>query len=124
MQESRLRTCALALPAVTEKPMLDGLMFQVRGRTFATEGWPEAGWAVVKLAPADQQRLAAASIAITAEPGSRGPTGVTLVRLAGLDDELLSDVLAAAWQRAYVEVGGRASASRPEAPDVAVATDG
>lgn len=52
--QSRLRGCALNLPGVTEKVILDRICFQVRGKTFATEGWPEAGWAVVKMALADR----------------------------------------------------------------------
>ncbi len=97
---SRLRAQALALPGAQEKVLLDRPMFKVRGRTFATENWPEPGWAVVKLTIADQARFSALSLAVRAEP-ERGAAGITLLRLAGLDDELLGDVLAAAWSLAY-----------------------
>lgn len=100
MIDSRLRGLAMALPGVQERVLLDRPMFQVRGRTFATESWPELGWAVVKLTLADQARFAALSLAVTREP-ERGSAGITLLRLVGLGDELLGDVLTAAWTQAY-----------------------
>jgi len=107
--QSRLRTCAMTLPGVSEKVILDRISFMVRGTTFATEGWPEDGWAVVKLSPADQKRLAA-SIAIKPEP-ERGAAGVTLIRLQGVGDALLLEVLTAAWALAY---GGARTTVRAE----------
>ncbi len=104
--QSRLRTCAMTLPGVSEKVILDRISFIVRGKTFATEGWPENGWAVVKLSPADQKRLSS-SIAIKPEP-ERGAAGVTLVKLQGVGDELLLDVLTAAWTLAYGGARARA----------------
>lgn len=108
--QSRLRTCAMTLPGVSEKIILERISFMVRGKTFATEGWPEDGWAVVKLSAADQRRLSS-SIAIKPEP-ERGAAGVTLIRLQGVGDELLLEVLTAAWTLAYggARVGARAQA--------------
>lgn len=111
--QSRLRTCAMTLPGVSEKVILDRISFMVRGTTFATEGWPEDGWAVVKLSPADQKRLAA-SIAIKPEP-ERGAAGVTLIRLQGVGDALLQEVLTAAWALAY---GGARTAVRADSDAV------
>ncbi|MBO9708853.1 MAG: MmcQ/YjbR family DNA-binding protein [Caulobacter sp.] len=99
--ESRLRACALSLPGVHETAVLETRVFKVRGKAFATEGWPEAGWAVVKLSPQDQKRLVAGSIALAPEPGPRGKKGVTLIRLKGADDDLISEVLVAGWQAVY-----------------------
>lgn len=98
----------MTLPGVSEKPILDRLCFSVRGTTFATEGWPEEGWAVVKLDP-DDQRQFMSSIAIRPESGERGAGGITLIRLQGVDDALLTDVLVAAWRRAY---GGHQAVAR------------
>ncbi|MBP7703735.1 MAG: MmcQ/YjbR family DNA-binding protein [Caulobacter sp.] len=107
--QSRLRSCAIALPGVSEKVILDRISFTVRGKTFATEGWPEEGWAVVKLSLADQKRLCA-SIAIRPEP-ERGAAGVTLVRLPAVEDDVLAEVLTAAWTLAY---GDARSSSRAD----------
>lgn len=113
MQPSRLRVCTLALPGVTEQSILDRSVFKVRGKAFATENWPEEGWAVVKLSLVDQKRLCAASMAIQPE-GERGATGVTLIRLTAIDDEMLTEALTAAWRLAYgADAGG--AARTPEA---------
>jgi hypothetical protein len=70
----------------------------VHGKVFATVGWPQAEWAIVKLSPRDQAELVALSDALDPEKGRRGTTGVTLVRLAALSDALAKRVLIAAWQ--------------------------
>jgi len=97
-----MRAQAMALPGVTEKVLLERSVFQVRGRPFATENWPEPGWAVVKLPLDAQRRLSAASLAVKPE-AERGAAGVTLLRLTAIDDDLLLDVLTAAWGLAYGE---------------------
>ncbi|SFI51539.1 MmcQ/YjbR family DNA-binding protein [Caulobacter sp. UNC279MFTsu5.1] len=88
-------------PGVQRKPVLETTQFRVGHKTFATLGWPSEGWAVVKLSLAEQRRVLAASDAFAREPGRRRNSGVTLVRLQGLDPELLADVLAVAWREAY-----------------------
>ena len=100
MIDSRLRHHAMTLPGATEKVLLERVMFQVRSRTFATENWPEPGWAVVKLPLEDQRRFQAASVAVKPEL-ERGAAGITLLRLVGIDDELLVDILSSAWRLAY-----------------------
>ncbi len=119
MIDSRLRGPALMLPGVQEKVLLDRQVFQIRGRTLAAENWPEPGWAVVKLTLADQARFASLSPAVTAEP-ERGGAGVTLLRLVGLSDELLGDILTAAWTLAYETEKGplhqHCGRSRPVCP--------
>ena len=88
------------LAMVKAKVVMGAVRLALGHRTFATIGWPEVGWAVVKLAPRDQQGLVKASPAITAEPGPRGKKGVTLVHLDGINEALASRVLQAAWRNA------------------------
>lgn len=88
-------------PGVQVRPVLDAVQFRVGGRAFATLGWPAEGWAVVKLNPSDQARALAHSDALTAEPGRRRKSGVTLVRLKAIDEAAMAEVLAAAWREAY-----------------------
>lgn len=92
------RRLALSLPRTVERPILGSQEFRVRDRAFATLGWPEPGWAVVRLTPADQLRFMGQSKALTPEPGGRGRRGVTRVRLTGVDEPLLTAVMQAAWQ--------------------------
>lgn len=90
---------ALSLPGVTAKAILDTQVFRVRQTTFATLGWPEPGWAVIKLSLGDQKRLLAQSSALAAEPGPRGKQGVTLMRLDAASEALVAETLRAAWSR-------------------------
>ena len=108
MTPNAFRAAAASLPAVQSVAVLETEVFKVRGRAFATLNWPEAGWAVVKLRPADQMRLIARSRSLAREPGPRGKRGVSVVQLAALDEAEAGEVLAAAWSLAYG--GARANA--------------
>jgi hypothetical protein len=102
MTPEAFRILALSFPRAQERPILGSQEFRIKDKVFATLGWPEAGWAVIKLAPADQMRFVARCEGLTPEPGGRGKRGVTRVRLAALDSERLSPVLKAAW----IQAGG------------------
>lgn len=89
---------ASGLALVKAKTVLGVVRLTVGGKTFASVGWPQAGWAVVKLAPDDQKGLMSLTEALTPEPGRRGRKGVTLVRLRALNDAVAGRVLLAAWR--------------------------
>lgn len=91
---------ASGLATVKAKTVLGAMRFAVSGKTFATVGWPEAGWAVVKLAPADQRSLVSTAAGVTPEPGERGRKGVTLLHLRNVSEVHAKRVLIAAWQNA------------------------
>lgn len=91
---------ASGLAMVKAKTVLGAVRFAVSGRTFATVGWPQAGWAVVKLAAADQHSLVSTSAGVTPEPGERGRKGVTLLHLRDVSEPAAKRVLVAAWQNA------------------------
>lgn len=92
------RRLALSFPRATEKAILGSQEFRVRDKVFATLGWPEPGWAVVRLTPADQTKFISQSSALSPEPGGRGRRGVTRLRLSGLDETLLKPIISAAWR--------------------------
>lgn len=96
--DDAFRHLALSFPRAVERAILGSQEFRVRDTAFATLGWPEPGWAVVRLAPADQASFISQSTALSAEPGGRGRRGVTRVRLTGLDEALLKPIIAAAWR--------------------------
>jgi len=103
---------ASGLAMVKAKTVLGAVRLAVSGKTFATVGWPEAGWAVVRLTPDDQRGLMTLTSALAPEPGQRGRKGVTLVRLAKIDEPAASRLLLAAWRFAQgqaSEVTARAS---------------
>ena len=49
MNAGRFRRLALALPEATERSHMGHPDFRVGGKIFATLGWPEGGWGMVKL---------------------------------------------------------------------------
>ncbi|ATC24322.1 MULTISPECIES: MmcQ/YjbR family DNA-binding protein [Caulobacter] len=90
---------------VQVRPILDAVQFRIGDKAFATLGWPAAGWAVIKLSRKDQARVLGRSDAVTVEPGRRRNTGVTLVRLQGVDEDLMAEMLVAAFGEVYRQAG-------------------
>jgi hypothetical protein len=88
------------LAMVKSKAVMGAVRLAVHGQVFATVGWPQAEWAIVKLSLQDQAELVALSGALVVEKGRRGTAGVTLVRLAALSEAMATRVLIAAWQSA------------------------
>lgn len=73
--------------------------FRVGGKIFATLGYPEKGWGMVKLPPKEQVFF------IEAEPnafqpasGAWGRRGSTMVRLSAANKARVERALAAAWR--------------------------
>lgn len=108
-------------PGVQVRPIMESVQFRVGGKAFATLGWPAEGWAVVKLSGSDQAQALAASDAISLEPGRRRKSGVTLIRLKGVDEGFMAELLTAAWREAY---RGSTKAPRGASPDVTLANAG
>jgi hypothetical protein len=71
--------------------------FRVRGKIFATLGYPDKGWGMVKLTP-EQQRAFVQSDGEAFVPvkGAWGEKGSTNVRLSAVKEALLQDAMAAA----------------------------
>lgn len=83
MTPDEFRKIALALPATVEVGHMGHPDFRVRGKIFATLGYPSAEWGMVKLAPDEQMALTAAEPdAFVRVKGTWGERGATNVRLA------------------------------------------
>jgi len=98
MGVNEFRRMALSLPEASESAHMDHPDFRVRGKIFATLGYPAAGWGVVKLTP-DQQELF-----VQVEPeafvpvkGAWGLRGATSVRLRTAPKGMVRKALIAAW---------------------------
>lgn len=73
--------------------------FRVGGKIFATLGYPDPKWGMVKLPPEQQARLYEASPEVFIPvQGVWGKQGATRVRLKGVRAVDLRNALAAAWQ--------------------------
>ncbi len=99
MTEEKFRRLALSLPEVAEGAHMGHADFRVGGKTFATLGWPDAEWGMVKLTPDEQVlRVEAEPEAFRPVSGAWGRRGYTNVRLAVMSEASLRSALQAAWR--------------------------
>jgi hypothetical protein len=93
------RRMALSLPEVSESAHMDHPDFRVGGKIFATLGYPDAAWGMVKLTPVDQQLVVAAApdVFVPAQ-GAWGRRGATCVRLSNATKSAVRDAMTAAWR--------------------------
>ena len=99
MSKARFRKGALALPGVIEGAHHGHADFRVGKRVFATLGYPDDDWGMVKLTP-DQQILLvdAEPEMFRPVPGAWGKSGSTNVKLAKIDPVTLRSALEMAWR--------------------------
>jgi hypothetical protein len=99
MSSGRFRRAALGLPGVIEGSHQGNADFRVGKRVFATLGYPDDDWGMVKLTPEQQSLLVEAEPEIFRPvPGGWGKRGYTNVRLARADSATLQSALTMAWQ--------------------------
>jgi hypothetical protein len=98
MTANEFRRLALALPETEERAHMEHPDFRVGGKIFATLGYPEDGFAMVKLTPIEQEMF------IKAQPtvfkpcnGAWGRRGATNVRLKAARKQVVRHALLAAW---------------------------
>ena len=104
MTTGAFRRVALALPGAIESAHMNHPDFRVANRIFATLGYPDATWGMVKLPPEEQQRLIEAMPeAFAPAAGAWGRQGSTLVRLAKAKPQVMSHALEMAWRLAQAK---------------------
>lgn len=78
--------------------------FRVGNRIFATLGYPDGTWAMVKLPAEEQQRLIEAMPETFAPAaGAWGRQGSTMVRLAKAKPQVMTYALEMAWRLAQTK---------------------
>jgi hypothetical protein len=93
------RKLARSLPEVEEREHMDHPDFRVGGKIFATLGYPDEHWAMVKLKPEQQKELTAAHPEVFIPvKGAWGIQGCTSVRLKAATRPLADSALRMAWQ--------------------------
>jgi hypothetical protein len=98
MSASSFRRAALSLPETSEGAHQGHADFRVGKRIFATLGYPDETWGMVKLTPEQQSVLVEAEPEIFRPvPGGWGKSGSTNVRLAKADAATLKSALMLAW---------------------------
>jgi hypothetical protein len=94
MSSNRFRQIALGLPGVIEGSHQGHADFRAGERIFATLGYPDKDWGMVKLTPEQQSVLVEAEPALFLPvPGGWGKHGSTNVRLANTDPATLQSAL-------------------------------
>lgn len=95
---AQFRRMALAFPDTVESAHMCHPDFRVRGRIFATLGYPDKKWAMVKLTPEQQEVFVAdePNVFVPAA-GAWGRKGNTTVRLSAAKQQTLRRAILAAW---------------------------
>jgi hypothetical protein len=87
------------MPEALERSHMGHPDFRVRGRIFATLGYPDDGWAMVKLTREQQEAFVSAEPKVFAPvKGGWGKGGATSVRLTPAKKRSLRLALAMAWR--------------------------
>ncbi len=110
ISSKRFRRTTLNLPGVVEGSHQGHGDFRVNGRIFATLGYPNENWGMVKLSVEQQSMLVEAEPEIFRPvPGGWGKRGSTNVRLAVADPATLQSVLTMAW----TNIAPKSSSKKP-----------
>src|SRR5438477_8747770 len=99
MTANEFRRCALSFPETIESAHMHHPDFRVGGRIFATLGYPDKDWAVVKLTPDEQRRF------VRHDPdgfrpvkGAWGRRGNTNIFLPAAKIDIVREALSIAWR--------------------------
>ena len=97
MHADEFRAAALKVPGSIKAAHMDHPDFRVRGKIFASLGYPDEHWGMVKLTP-DQQRALMKKAPGVFNPcsGAWGVRGATQVHLATVKQRVLREALSAA----------------------------
>jgi len=99
MTSDGFRRLALKMPEAAEVGHMGHPDFRVRGKIFATLGYPTVEWAMVKLTPEQQEALCTAEPAVFVPvKGKWGVRGATTVRLRLARVPSVRLALMAAWR--------------------------
>jgi hypothetical protein len=99
MTAADFRRMALCFPEATEGAHMNHPDFRVRGKIFATLGYPDKGVGMVKLFPDQQQEFVRAEPKVFAPVnGLWGRRGATYVHLKAAKKGSVQSALAAAWR--------------------------
>jgi hypothetical protein len=101
MTSTTFRRVALALPEAKESEHHGHPDFRVKGKIFATLGYPDNGGGMVKLTPEQQASfIASHPEAFSPCAGAWGERGATAVRLKHADRATVARALRLAWRNA------------------------
>lgn len=98
MTGAEFRRLALSMPETEERAHMNHPDFRVGGKIFASLGYPDMTWAMVRLFPDQQQKYVEADpLAFVPVKGAWGRQGCTNVLLQKAQKAQVQEALAAAW---------------------------
>jgi len=101
MTADDFRRLALSFPETAESAHMAHPDFRVRGKIFATLGYPDGGWAMVKLTPEQQEMFMREEPEVfVPAKGAWGRRGSTTVHLKAANNATIQRALASAWENA------------------------
>jgi hypothetical protein len=99
MTAAQFRRLALSLPEAVENSHVNHPDFRVRNRIFATLGYPDPRYGMVKLTPEQQKKLLrAAPETFRPAAGAWGRSGSTVVLLSTTRVATLAPIIRLAWE--------------------------
>ena len=99
MTAAQFRRLALGLPEAVESSHFSHPDFRVRNRVFATLGYPDPRYGMVRLTPEQQKELVrAAPESFRPAAGAWGRSGSTIVILSAVTVVALRPILRRAWE--------------------------
>ena len=114
MSANRFRSIALSLPEVAPGAHHGTADFRIGNRIFATLGYPDKNWGMVKLTPEQQAVVVEAEPEIFRPvPGGWGKSGSTNVRLTKADQVTLRSALTMARDNIAAKPAKKARAKKP-----------
>ncbi len=115
MTPQGFRRLALELPEAAESAHMGQPDFRVRGKIFATLGYPDAGFGMVKLTPEQQEAFVSKESAVFAPvKGGWGQKGATQVRLRSVKTKSLGLALTLAWRNVAPGALAKTAAQKPK----------
>jgi hypothetical protein len=109
MTVNQFQRMALSLPEAKERGHMDHPDFRVGGKIFATLGYPDGNYGMVKLSPEQQRIYVSANPKVfVPAPGAWGVQGSTLILLKAAGADIVHQALKAAWlHRAQKKIADR-----------------
>ncbi|HXN65637.1 MAG TPA: MmcQ/YjbR family DNA-binding protein [Candidatus Acidoferrales bacterium] len=114
MTATEFRRLALSFTEASESAHMNHPDFRVNNKIFATLGYPDKEWAMVRLTPEQQSEF------VHDEPetfivvkGAWGKQGATNVRLKAAKKDVTRRALEAAWSNAKAPVPAKSRKKRP-----------
>ena len=105
MTAAQFRRLVLSLPETVESSHFSHPDFRVRNRVFATLGYPDPRYGMVRLTPEEQKELVrAAPESFRPAAGAWGRSGSTIVLLSTINVASIRPILQTAWENVAAKI--------------------